>query len=784
MIEPLPIRPQKKKSWLRALSMPPAEILDRLRQYSLSRFDLAAYRLGITPEIGISKTSVPECRFFFSEKEIASIGSLLRQHVPRKVDEIAAQAEKICQHRFDLLGYENLNYGEDIDWQYDAVHRKSAPRKPWFKIAYLEFSQVGDHKVIWELNRHQHWVTLAKAYRLTGEDRFANELLSQWGDWHEQNPYPVGINWASSLEVAFRSLSWLWVYYLLNGCSALPSDFRKDWLRALGVNGRFIEHHLSTYFSPNTHLLGEAVALFFIGTLCPELRPAKRWQHRGWQIILQESNRQVQPDGFHFEQSTYYHVYALDLFLHARTLASRNGSSIPPEFDDVIEKMLEALCALGRTGVVPQLGDDDGGRLFDPRRNRTEHLLDPLATGAVLLNRGDFAACVPALPEETLWLLGESAPMEFDRLAATKPAPESIALESSGLYVMAGSDGNQQLVIDAGSQGAFSAGHGHADALSVTLSAHGRPLLIDRGTFAYVGAESQRDAFRGTGAHNTLQVDGRDQAEPSGPFGWEYLPAVKTERWLNCADFDLFVGSHNGYGRRGVEHRRFVFSLKSNFWLIRDVASGPGKHRLDLRFCLAPGLLPDQATNSAFVDSEGLGLDIVTTEDHKWHRELVPTSVAPVYGHEEPANVMHWSTTTTLPAEFVSLIALRSPQKSALGSARLSQFSRQDGLTAYRLEVEDSEHLFFFPAKSAKWRAGPWSSDSDFLYWASCEDVTRLICCNSTIVTFDDNVVLSSSSKALDWCEVIDDGKQTRVISADPSVNVNLNELPLVATRF
>ena len=206
--------------------------------------------------------------------------------MPEQVEAITKNAEKICEHRFNLLGYEDLDYGREIDWHLDRVHGKRAPRDLWFKVKYLDFASVGDAKVTWELNRHQHLVTLAKAYRLSNDSRFASELLAQWQHWHKENPYPMGINWASSLEVAFRSLSWIWVYFLLEGTPAMTPEFRQQWLRAMALSGRHIERYLSTYFSPNTHLLGEAVALFFIGTLCPELRSSSRWKKKGWEIVL------------------------------------------------------------------------------------------------------------------------------------------------------------------------------------------------------------------------------------------------------------------------------------------------------------------------------------------------------------------------------------------------------------------------------------------------------------------------------------------------------------------
>ena len=504
-----------KRISARLKTMSRAELADRMRQQTTARLDFWRYKagVGVRPRFR-SLVAGPVRQFFFSPEQVPELCSRLRQLFPDTAKQIIQRAERISEHRFDLLGYEAVDYGAEIDWHSDRVHGKRAPFKPWFQINYLDFAEVGDSKVTWELNRHQHLVTLAKAYRLTDDQNFAAELFRQWEHWHAKNPYPLGINWASSLEVAFRSLSWIWVYFLLADSPALPMVFRRSWLRSLAISGRHIEKYLSTYFSPNTHLLGEAIALFFIGVLCPEISSAERWQKRGWEIIQQQAARQVRADGWHFEQSTYYHVYALDFFLHSAVLASLNQIPLPVEFDGTMRRMLEALATLARGGAVPRLGDDDGGRLFDPSRNRAAHLLDPLATGAVLYQRGDFKKLAGGPREETLWLLGEAGIEEFENLPDTPPSRDSIAFPATGLYVMAGSDPQRQFVVDAGPQGADTAGHGHADALSLTASASGQELLIDPGTFEYVGDGSDRDRFRGTGAHNTLLIAGRDQANP------------------------------------------------------------------------------------------------------------------------------------------------------------------------------------------------------------------------------------------------------------------------------
>src|SRR5260221_7836918 len=298
------------------------EVRVRTTQEVAKRWDLAVGHIGShLQKENYSPSLRSSGHFFFGCDDVPALLDFLRERLPEVVEDIITRADRICSHRFDLLGYKAVDYGKEIDWHLDAVHGKRAPCSRWFRIRYLDFDQVGDAKITWELNRHQHLVVLAKAYRLTGKAHYAHELFQQWYHWQEHNPYGVGINWSSSLEVAFRSLSWIWVSQLLRGCSVVPKEFPTDVSRALAVNARHIERFLSTYFSPNTHLLGEGVGLLFIGTLNAWSRLARRWQERGWQIVLQEAQRQVQPDGMHFEQSTYYHTYALDFFLHARTLA-------------------------------------------------------------------------------------------------------------------------------------------------------------------------------------------------------------------------------------------------------------------------------------------------------------------------------------------------------------------------------------------------------------------------------------------------------------------------------
>ena len=738
----------------RAATMRPHEAATRLVQRLRQRRDGLRVALGLPPPSEPELAGPPPAaRFFFSAQDIPQIAAELDARLPDQAARIVAEAGKISLGRFDLLGYEDLDFGSPIDWHLDPVSGRRAPPRASYRVPYLDYAAVGDHKVIWELNRHQHLVTLAKAWWLRRDDRYLTLLSSQWHEWLAANPYGVGINWASSLEVSFRSLSWLWVLHLLPPSGPAPAGFRRDLVIELGRGARHIERYLSTYFAPNTHLLGEALALFCVGTLCPQFTSARRWRELGRRILVEQAAKQVRADGLHFEQSTYYHVYALDFFLHARLLACRNEEPGAPQespLDKTIVRMADALHTLAQAGAAPRFGDDDGGRLFDHSRNRTEHLTDPLATCAALFGRGDFKAACPQLPEETLWLLGVAGARDYDALSAAAPRPRTQLFEASGLACIASAEPlRQTLLVDAGRQGFGNAGHGHADALSVQLIVESRHALTDPGTYCYPVERPERDRFRGTAAHNTLQVDGLDQADSAGPFAWRHLPQVRAERWVEGRGGALLIASHDGYRRLAapVTHRRWVVSLGRGLYLIRDVASGEGTHRLRLSWHVGPEFHPIEVTDlfTATADSssraqipnetvpsnssateparlrfegpEGMLLDLIVTGEAAGLYTIAPGSWSASYGRMATTAVACCEKLCALPAGFATAVAVS--RKEARGAGRLDELSevapQSGGPSVYQYRDDNRSVLAIFADRKGPWRWREWASDAAFL---------------------------------------------------------------------
>ncbi|MGH9348986.1 MAG: heparinase II/III domain-containing protein [Vicinamibacterales bacterium] len=650
----------------RLRNMLASDVLDPLLLTHLERRDWSAAHRSL------ARTLRAKPRLFVLDPH-AALG--LRHEIllrwPRASADASSRANRILEGRYDLLGYRGLSFaGEDgaVDWHVDPVHSRRAPKVFWSEVPYLD-PRVGDHKVIWELNRHQHWLTLGRALWLTRDRRYAWAIVSQLQSWLDANPPLTGINWASSLELGLRSLSWLWaIDFLLadsdeGAAGPSHSPWLVDLLLALGRQLAHLEQNLSYYFSPNTHLTGEGLALYVAGLSLPELAGSQRWTATGRRILLAEIDRQISADGGHAERSTHYHRYTLDFYLLALVVAERSNDL------EAITRFTDAACrAAGFAramaddrGRLPLIGDDDGGMLWPIAGRASDDIRDSLALAAVLLGRPDFAPW--GVPEEVFWIAGLTAIDQqpfIDARRTDAAAITSRALTDTG-YVVARDGAGGHLVFDLGAHGYMNGGHAHADALSITLGVGGRPLLVDPGTSTYTMKPAIRDRLRRTANHNTLTLDGRPSSMPSGPFGWRsHADAQSGDVRLNAA-FDWAEGWHDGYA--GNRHRRSVFRAPAGGWLIVDEVLGRGTHAADLHWHLDPAWMVSAETPTRLRAShlDGCTAWIVHDGDESFLLHGDDESglgwCAPVYGTLVPTWTVRVSRAGIAPFAIVTWIA-------------------------------------------------------------------------------------------------------------------------------
>ena len=595
------------------------------------------------------------------------IAELMRTRFAAESAALIERADRICAGRFDLLGLRDLSFGTPPDWHLEPVSGCRTPLIHWSRIDYLNSQTAGDKKITWELNRHGYFITLGQAYRLTNDERYAAVVAAHIASWMEANPPQLGINWASSLEVSFRAVAWLWTLRLLAGSAHLTPALLRRMHKCLIAHGRHVARYLSEYFSPNTHLTGEALGLVYLGVALPELREAQAWRATGLAILRRELERQVRDDGVYFEQATYYHRYTTDFYLHLLLLDEWHGLRLPALVSERLTQMLDYLMWITRPdGASPLMGDDDGGRFISFSTRARNDFRETLATGAALFGRGDWKAVAGDAAVELLWLMGPEALRRYDELASQTPTAHTRAFTESGYYVMR--DGWQRdagyALIDGGPHGALSCGHAHADALALEFATDGRAWLVDPGTCTYTGDAKLRDLFRATAAHNTVTVDQVSQSVMAGPFAWRQHADSRVHDFIEADGFISFTGSHKGYERLPdpVTHQRQVIFVKAHqhrpaYLIVRDELQAAGRHDYSMRWHL-PADCQAQVAGQVITaeDAAGRQLVISAVGTSPVQARIEGGQMSQAYGQREVAPVAVFEANGSGSQEFLSLI--------------------------------------------------------------------------------------------------------------------------------
>jgi hypothetical protein len=595
-------------------------------------------------------------------RNVPTTVAMLRRLRPDAESSTRCRADRAVDGVFDLLGHERVSFGDPIDWHLDPSSGTRAPLRHWSRIAYLDPATVGDYKLVWEVNRHQHFVTLGQAYAYSRDSRYARAFAAQLSGWIQANPPRLGVNWASSLEVSYRAISWLWALQLFADAPELTDELLLTALESLRRHAGHIERYLSTYYSPNTHLTGEALGLLYLGSALPVFAAAERWRVTGWDILREQLFRQVRPDGTYFEQALYYHRYTADIFHHALLLADANAWPRDAAVRERVERLDAFLVhASHPDGTVPLVGDDDGGRLMRLDGLVARDARPTLATGAALFGRSDMRCVGGDAVEECVWLLGEQGASALAAIRPTAPAQCSQAFRDGGFYVLRDGWGSSATwaLVDGGPHGWLNCGHAHADALSLEVAAGGRSVLTDSGTFSYTGIE--RDQFRATSSHNTATVDGESSSLTRGPFHWSHIARTTVLDWVTSPTIDFWRGSHDGYARLAdpATHERSILFVHGRYFVVLDTIAAAGAHTWSLHWHCAPGLAlrADSASDVQVTDpsrADGTLLQLLAlgdgrlTEGLSWRSET--------YGERRQAAYLEYASAGAGPQTTVTVL--------------------------------------------------------------------------------------------------------------------------------
>lgn len=521
-------------------------------------------------------------------------------HAESQLPWVLSQADLVVAGRMPLFAYPPLDFQGEQRWHRDFLADKCAPNQPYCQIPFLDQDVVGDSKHVWEPSRFGWAYWLGIAHRITREDRYADTFARLTRDWFDKNPYPLGIHFTSALEIAIRNYAWVWSLHLFSDYLRRDTELLERMLQGIWTGCRHIERNLSSYFSPNTHLTGEAFALFACGAAIPDFANSASWRYLGQSIMAAEAKRQFHDDGTHRELSSGYHIYSSDFYLQASLIALETGFQVPPEVIDTARHAGLRLKSLAPTDLrLPQMNDCDSGRL-------TPLVPCPLDAGpslvATQLLVGDQRV-VGDLPARGYPLLMRP------RRSAIRPPARSVVepgirghrdvsgILDSGIVTHKNAAGDY-LAFRATPFGYGDCPHSHDAPLSVIVHLDGTPIMVDSGTGSYTQSEDLRNQFRSAIGKNTLLVDGTGPSKPDAFFTWSKTTDCELVALHRFQDGVRAVGRHAGFSQSPRFHvfvQREIIAL--DFGIIAIVDSWDADDKISVRgqFTLDPEIEFDPA---------------------------------------------------------------------------------------------------------------------------------------------------------------------------------------------
>ncbi|MFL5271425.1 MAG: alginate lyase family protein [Anaeromyxobacteraceae bacterium] len=545
----------------------------------------------------------------------AALLAALDRFFPGEALRAAARAERVAAGRCTVFGREVdvTRPGGGTDWQLDAIH--GGRFAGWARSDALPEVPGSDIKMPWAVGRGDGWVALGcgAVADPSRAEAFAAAYAASVRDFVAQNPLGFGAQWACAMEAALRAVCLGQAHALLAGRAPLADPgYALDLARLAVGTGRFVLAHLEDGQAvPNNHLAADWVGLLACAALVPEWPEATRWRELATAGLVRVLLEQTHDDGTTFEGSVPYHRLALEIFTAGALLARVARAPLGGAFWRRLGAMYAAARALlGSGGALPQIGDNDSGRVLAFRER-------PALDGSYLLPLGAALTGDPSLrtragagdAEETLWLFGAGA---VERLARLRPgaAPASATFPRGGFHVLR--RGALEVAISCGRNGQDGVGgHSHNDKLAFELRVGGTLAVCDPGSPCYGTDPERRDAFRATRAHATVEIDGAEQAPipPSRPFALPEAAAAIALALESTRRRERFLGEHRGYARLGVVHRREILLL-DDAAVVADRLAGAGAHEVALRFPFPS----EEARLRALTPAErarlrGLGLD-------------------------------------------------------------------------------------------------------------------------------------------------------------------------------
>lgn len=478
--------------------------------------------------------------------------SLNLNNIKASADDMKKANEALEHKLYAHKGFQpSFFYGKDIDWRY------------W---------PVKDHELRFCLHRQEWFAPMGRAFRGTGDEKYAKEWVFQYLDWIKKNPLIEGQKVINGVPVTKADLeNEVFAWRPLEACGRIPTagrcleyfktskyftpEFLLTYLSNLHKHAAYVTRH---YSAEGNHLLFQAQYVLYAGIFFPELIDAPKWRKSGIAVLNKEINKQMYDDGMLWELDLGYHQGAIGTFLSAyeMSLINNYGKEFPESYLKTVEKMI--LATMNTTfpnNLAPHFSDGKAGTSPKLYQNWLRYFPNNKQI-AYMASEGKSGELPPYL---------------------------SNALKNSGFYIFRNGWKKDAtvMILKAGPPAEW---HNQPDNGTFDLYINGRNFFPDGGCYVYGGDEEvlkKRAWFRQTMVHKTLTLNNANIEEMNS----------KRLLWSLEGDVEKLVVENQSY--RGLKHRRSVFFVDKRFFVIVDEAQGNAKGNVAIHY-----QFPEQTVNT------------------------------------------------------------------------------------------------------------------------------------------------------------------------------------------
>ncbi len=447
-----------------------------------------------------------------------------------------------------------------------------------------------DIKIIWEPGRFGWAITLAMAFHLSGNQRYATCYWEYFERFTAANPPYYGPHWSSAQEAAIR---------LIAQAFCLQAFIPQATPRQLEMAARSITEHAAripptmvyALSQNNNHLISEASGLYTASALLPEHPWAARWHRLGWDQFLHALSTQIDPDGTYIQHSTNYHRLMLQAAIWAQAVHDHAFKDEPIP-DEIRDRLAAATTWLGNlldpyTGQVPNLGHNDGSYILPLSACPYNDYRPIINAAARSFNK--IRLLPPGVWDDMSYWLG-TLPEAAQSLSTSKTQRTgSTSLAISAPHVILNHVNGTWATLRIGN---FHSRPAHADQLHLDLWWHGLNIAQDPGTYSYNLPPPWDNGLCRASVHNTITIDSLEYMLRAGRFlylDWAQAKLIHPQPEAT-RDIVCLSAQHDGYHKMGITHTRQVIAHPDGRWEILDQLEGPLKqaHRARIHW-----LLPD-----------------------------------------------------------------------------------------------------------------------------------------------------------------------------------------------